>query len=220
METLFLHKMVAFVLRIFKIIIYFTEWCTLIDLFLVCFVPLFACGSETRVVHVQALHHTQAYVSIASNQEKKLTNNQRSTWFGHPVVARCCSDKFETIAQHIKSRFIAAFDRQIQISSQKCEFMVTSRWITDKIYLHLYKNNNFFPKYFNNTDFEILFLIYPVIFYNFPYTILTKNKSKENKDHQYQQVFITEPFYIDTRLNSKSRTTFMGLKINAQKYFF
>lgn len=98
--------------------------------------------------------------------------------------------------------------------------MVTSRWITDKIYLHLYKNNNFFPKYFNNTDFEILFLIYPVIFYNFPYTILTKNKSKENKDHQYQQVFITEPFYIDTRLNSKSRTTFMGLKINAQKYFF
>lgn len=96
---------------------------------------------------------------------------------------------------------------------------MTSRWITDKIYLHLYKNNNFFFKYFNNTDFEILFLIYPVIFYNFPYVILTKKKSKENEDPEYQQVFSTDPSYIDTRLNSKSRTTFEGLKINAQKYF-
>lgn len=27
-----------------------------------------------------------------------------------------------------------------------------SRWFTDKISLHLYKNNNFFPEYFNITD--------------------------------------------------------------------
>lgn len=167
LETLFLHKMVAFVFSIFKIIIYFTEWCTLIDLFLDCFVPLFACVSETRR---SACPSPSPYVGIRLDSrkfEKKKNNNQRNTWFGHPFVARCFSEKFETIARRIKNTFIAAFDRQIQISSQKCEFMMTSRWITDKIYLHLYKNNNFFPKYFNNTDFEILFLIYPVIFYNF-----------------------------------------------------
>ena len=105
---------------------------------------------------------------------------------------------------------------------------MTSRWITDKIYLHLYKNNNFFPKYFNNTDFEILFLIlwYFIIFLIQYWRKINQkkiktlniskssvqNKSKEDKDPEYQQVFSTEPFYIDMRLNDKSRTTFMGLK--------
>ena len=103
--------MVAFVFSIFKIIIYFTEWCTLIDLFLDCFVPLFACVSETRR---SACPSPSPYVGIRLDSrklEKKKINNQRNTWFGHPFVARCFSEKFETIARRIKNTFIAAFDR-------------------------------------------------------------------------------------------------------------
>ena len=95
----------------FEIIIYFAEWCTLIDLFLVCFVPLFACRSETRR---SACPSPSPYVGIRLDSrklEKKNNNNQRNTWFGHPFVTRCCSEKFETIARRIKNTFIAAFDR-------------------------------------------------------------------------------------------------------------
>ena len=84
--------MVAFVFSIFKIIIYFTEWCTLIDLFLDCFVPLFACVSETRR---SACPSPSPYVGIRLDsrklEKKKIITNAirgSGTLLLHAVLVR------------------------------------------------------------------------------------------------------------------------------------
>ena len=76
----------------FEIIIYFAEWCTLIDLFLVCFVPLFACRSETRR---SACPSPSPYVGIRLDsrklEKKKIITNAirgSGTLLLHAVLVR------------------------------------------------------------------------------------------------------------------------------------